>query len=97
MDLFGAPDAARVLEVNELVQVPVLRVIEVVDLAVPASGDGPPPDPRRPGFSGCEDGPPSPDDLSIRSGDERGDRRRSNRDQDDCHASSVVTHLPLAV
>jgi hypothetical protein len=32
IDLFEAPDAARVREVNELAQFPMLRMVEVVDL-----------------------------------------------------------------
>lgn len=33
MCLFEAPDAARVMEVNEVAQIPFLRVVEAIDLA----------------------------------------------------------------
>lgn len=39
MDLFEAPDAGRVLELNAMARFPLLRVIEVVDVTPQAEPD----------------------------------------------------------
>lgn len=45
MDLFEAPDAAGILELNRLARFPALRVIEAIDLPLPAGAGGEPVDP----------------------------------------------------